>query len=343
MSTGPAPRDERRPQNRLANATSPYLLQHAGNPVDWYEWGPEALDRARREEKPILLSIGYAACHWCHVMAHESFEDPEVARIMNEHFVCVKVDREERPDLDSIYMDAVQAMTGSGGWPMTVFLTPDGEPFYAGTYFPPEDRHGLPGFPRLLLTLAQTWRERRDDVLSQSARVVLHLSQAASPSGSPEPLTEELLRGAHASMTASFDREWGGFGGAPKFPQPMTLGFLLGCHLRGYAGALDMVTTTLDRMADGGIHDHVGGGGVGGAGRPGHRGAARRGGGGAGAAVPGAVVARSSRHRRQGPGVVERPGDPGVRRSRPCAGRTAVRPSRRGRGRVRALGDAARG
>jgi len=246
--------------NRLADATSPYLLQHAGNPVDWYEWGSDALDRAKREDKPILLSIGYAACHWCHVMAHESFEDPGTAAIMNEHFVCVKVDREERPDLDSIYMDAVQAMTGSGGWPMTVFLTPDGEPFYAGTYFPPEDRHGLPGFPRLLLTLAETWRERRDDVLSQSARVVLHLSQSAAPAGSPEPLTEELLRGAHAAMTASFDREWGGFGGAPKFPQPMTLGFLLGCHLRGYAGALDMVTTTLDRMADGGIHDHVGGG-----------------------------------------------------------------------------------
>ncbi|HYT29867.1 MAG TPA: thioredoxin domain-containing protein [Actinomycetota bacterium] len=246
--------------NRLADATSPYLLQHAGNPVDWYEWGSDALDRAKREDKPILLSIGYAACHWCHVMAHESFEDPGTAAIMNEHFVCVKVDREERPDLDSIYMDAVQAMTGSGGWPMTVFLTPDGEPFYAGTYFPPEDRHGLPGFPRLLLTLAETWRERRNDVLSQSARVVLHLSQAASPAGSPEPLTEELLRGAHAAITASFDREWGGFGGAPKFPQPMTLGFLLGCHLRGYAGALEMVTTTLDRMADGGIHDQVGGG-----------------------------------------------------------------------------------
>src|SRR5438876_9677100 len=215
--------------NALAAASSPYLRQHRDNPVDWQVWGEPAFARAQAEGKPILLSVGYAACHWCHVMAHESFEDEGIARVMNEHFVCVKVDREERPDLDAIYMDAVQAMTGSGGWPMTVFLTPDGEPFYAGTYFPPEDRHGLPGFPRLLLTLAETWRERRDDVLSQSARVVLHLSQAAAPAGSPEPLTEELLRGAHAAMTASFDREWGGFGGAPKFPQPMTLGFLLGC------------------------------------------------------------------------------------------------------------------
>src|SRR5437016_3064074 len=240
--------------NSLARATSPYLLQHADNPVEWYEWGPEALERARIEDRPILLSVGYAACHWCHVMAHESFEDPATARIMNEHFVCVKVDREERPDIDAIYMDAVQAMTGQGGWPMTVFLTPDGKPFYAGTYFPPEDRHGMPGFPRLLHAIAETWRDRRDDALEQGSRVTRALEAGTSIRGSDDPFTEEILRAAHAALTGTFDPRWGGFGRAPKFPQPMTLELLLRCHLRGYPGSLEMVTTTLDRMADGGMH-----------------------------------------------------------------------------------------
>ncbi|HWC31844.1 MAG TPA: thioredoxin domain-containing protein [Actinomycetota bacterium] len=244
--------------NRLATATSPYLLQHADNPVDWYEWGEEALERARREGKAILLSVGYAACHWCHVMERESFEDEETARLMNEHFVCVKVDREERPDVDAIYMDAVQAMSGHGGWPMTVFLTPDGEPFYAGTYFPPEDRFGMPGFKRVLTAVAEAWRERRNDVVQQGKQVVEAIGRAAA--ASTEPLTEDLMRAAHAGLRRAFDDEWGGFGQAPKFPQPMTLEFLLRSHVRGYDGALEIVTRTLDRMAAGGIYDQIGGG-----------------------------------------------------------------------------------
>jgi uncharacterized protein len=244
--------------NRLADATSPYLLQHAENPVDWHEWGPEALERARREDRPLLLSVGYAACHWCHVMAHESFEDPETAALMNERFVNVKVDREERPDVDAIYMDAVQAMSGHGGWPMTVFLTPDGEPFFAGTYFPSEDRHGMPAFRRVLEAVSEAWRDRRDEVVGQGRQVVEAI--ARTPRGSPEPLSEDLLRTAHRGLRDAFDPEWGGFGSAPKFPQPMTLEFLLRCHLRGYEGALELVTTTLDRMAAGGIYDQLGGG-----------------------------------------------------------------------------------
>ena len=246
--------------NRLADETSPYLLQHAGNPVDWYPWGPEALERARREDRPILLSIGYAACHWCHVMERESFEDSATAELMNEHFVCIKVDREERPDLDSIYMDAVQAMTGHGGWPMTVFLAPDGTPFYAGTYFPPEDRHGMPSFRRVLEAMAQAWREQRDDITEQGGRIVAALKRSGAGRESGEPLSEDILRGAHAGLGRAFDATWGGFGGAPKFPQPMTLEFLLRCHLRGYPGSLEMVRLTLDRMAAGGIHDQLGGG-----------------------------------------------------------------------------------
>jgi uncharacterized protein YyaL (SSP411 family) len=251
---------ESRPPNRLIEATSPYLLQHAHNPVDWYEWGPEALERARTEDRPILLSIGYAACHWCHVMERESFEDEETARLMNDGFVCVKVDREERPDLDAIYMDAVQAMTGSGGWPMTVFLTPEGKPFFAGTYFPPEDRHGLPGFRRVLESVSQAWREQREQVLSQGKRVVEAIGKTSSLAESHDPVGDDLLRGAHAQLSRAFDLRWGGFGGAPKFPQPMTVEFLLRCHLHGYPGSLDMVRVTLDRMAAGGIRDHVGGG-----------------------------------------------------------------------------------
>jgi uncharacterized protein len=246
--------------NRLISEASPYLLQHAHNPVDWYPWGPEALERARAEDRPILLSIGYAACHWCHVMERESFEDPEVAALMNEEFVCVKVDREERPDLDAVYMDAVQAMTGSGGWPMTVFLTPEGQPFFAGTYFPPQERHGMPAFRRVLTALAQAWRERRADVDEQGLQVARAIGRASSLTASADPLSEDVLRQAHGALRASFDRTWGGFGGAPKFPQPMTLEFLLRCHLRGYEESFEMVERTLDRMAGGGVYDQVGGG-----------------------------------------------------------------------------------
>ncbi|HEX6548407.1 MAG TPA: thioredoxin domain-containing protein [Candidatus Dormibacteraeota bacterium] len=246
--------------NRLARATSPYLLQHAANPVDWYEWGPEPLERARREDRPILLSVGYAACHWCHVMAHESFENPATAELMNQNYVCIKVDREERPDVDAVYMDAVQAMTGQGGWPMTVFLTPDLQPFYAGTYFPPNDRHGLPGFPRLLLALAEAWRERRGEVVAQGRQVAETIARSAAAGASADPLVEGLLSGAVRALEQNFDREWGGFSSAPKFPQPMLLELLLRGHLRRYSEALAMASTTLDRMAAGGIYDQLGGG-----------------------------------------------------------------------------------
>jgi uncharacterized protein len=255
MTDQPAP-------NRLIDETSPYLLQHAHNPVDWYPWGPEALERARAEDKPILLSVGYAACHWCHVMAHESFEDAETAAQMNEQFVCVKVDREERPDLDGIYMDAVQAMTGHGGWPMTVFLTPEGGPFYAGTYYPKVDRPGMPSFRRVLAAVADAWDRRRDDVRRQGDQVVEVLAAQAGALGGDgdAQLGEATLRQAFDGLRGGFDATWGGFGPAPKFPQPMTLEFLLRCHLRGFPGALDMARLTLDRMAAGGIFDQVGGG-----------------------------------------------------------------------------------
>ncbi len=252
---------ERRGANRLAGETSPYLLQHADNPVDWYPWGQEALDLAAQRDQPILLSIGYAACHWCHVMAHESFEDPRTAALMNEHFVCVKVDREERPDLDAIYMTAVQAMTGQGGWPMTVFLTPEGEPFFAGTYFPREDRLGMPAFEKVLRAIADAWRERRDEARSQGRQVAEHVAmQTRALNEVTGGLDEEVLREAFEGVRKAFDPEWGGFGGAPKFPQPMTLDFLLRCHLRGWPDALEMVGRTLDRMATGGIFDQLGGG-----------------------------------------------------------------------------------
>jgi uncharacterized protein YyaL (SSP411 family) len=246
--------------NRLAGETSPYLLQHAHNPVDWYPWGEQAFELAKREDKPVLLSIGYAACHWCHVMEEESFEDPETAALMNERFVSIKVDREERPDVDAIYMDAVQAMTGGGGWPLTAFLTPNGEPFYAGTYFPNEDRHGLPAFRKILAAVSDSWQSRRDEVITQGRRVVNAIARAGTMSASPDPLSDDVLRRAFDALRRSFDHRWGGFGGAPKFPQPMTLEFLLRCHLRGYDGALDMLRTTLDRMAAGGVYDQIGGG-----------------------------------------------------------------------------------
>jgi uncharacterized protein YyaL (SSP411 family) len=256
------PMDNQPTANRLIDQTSPYLLQHAHNPVDWYPWGAEALERARVEDRPILISIGYAACHWCHVMAHESFEDAETAALMNERFVCVKVDREERPDLDGIYMDAVQAMTGHGGWPMTVFLTPEGGPFYAGTYYPKVDRPGMPSFRRVLAAVADAWAGRREDVRRQGAQVVQVLAAQAAPPGTDGDgqLGEETLRQAFDGLRGAFDGRWGGFGQAPKFPQPMTLEFLLRCQLRGYQGALDMVRLTLDRMATGGIFDQLGGG-----------------------------------------------------------------------------------
>jgi uncharacterized protein len=247
--------------NRLANETSPYLLQHADNPVDWYPWGEEALERARTEDKPILLSIGYAACHWCHVMAHESFEDEETAALMNERFVNVKVDREERPDLDSVYMDAVVALTGHGGWPMTVFLLADGEPFLGGTYFPPEPRHGLPAFRQLLLAVSAAYRDRRDDVARQATVLVDALQQSAALPPSAEPLTESLLGEAVRGLRRQFDPEWGGFGGAPKFPPASTLEFLLRAYERGRdEDALAMATRTLEGMAAGGMYDLLGGG-----------------------------------------------------------------------------------
>ena len=238
--------------NRLAQETSPYLLQHADNPVDWYPWGDEALRRAREEDKPILLSVGYAACHWCHVMEHESFENDATASLMNEHFVCVKVDREERPDVDSIYMDAVVSLTGHGGWPMTVFLTPAGEPFFGGTYFPPEPRHGLPSFRQLLAAVADAWRERRAEIQRDASTITEVLRRAAQPSR--EPLTASLLGDAVRGLRAAFDPAWGGFGNAPKFPPASALEFLL------RRGELELVTKTLDSMALGGMYDLVGGG-----------------------------------------------------------------------------------
>jgi hypothetical protein len=246
--------------NRLAGETSPYLLQHADNPVDWYPWGPEALRRAREQDRPILLSIGYAACHWCHVMERESFQDQETAAIMNEHFVSIKVDREERPDIDAIYMDAVQALTGSGGWPLTAFLTPEGRPFYAGTYFPNEGRHGLPAFRTVLRAIADVWASRRAEAEAQSSKVLEAIARGSRLGGSTEPLAESVLRQAFTNLRRTFDPRWGGFGRAPKFPQPMTLEFCLRMHLRGVPDALDMVTHTLDRMAAGGMYDQLGGG-----------------------------------------------------------------------------------
>jgi uncharacterized protein YyaL (SSP411 family) len=246
--------------NRLANETSPYLLQHADNPVDWFPWGDEAFAKARAEDKPVLLSVGYAACHWCHVMEHESFEDEPTAALMNDRFVSVKVDREERPDVDSLYMDAVVALTGQGGWPMTVFLTPDGEPFLGGTYYPPEPRHGLPSFQQVLTAVSDAYRERRGDVSRQASAIVDVVRQSAELQPSTDPLSESMLGEAARALERQFDREWGGWGGAPKFPPASTLEFLLRMHLRGDEEALPMVTQTLDAMAAGGMYDLVGGG-----------------------------------------------------------------------------------
>ncbi|MFE0030286.1 thioredoxin domain-containing protein [[Kitasatospora] papulosa] len=247
--------------NRLADASSPYLLQHADNPVDWWPWSPEAFEEARRRNVPVLLSVGYASCHWCHVMAHESFEDPSVADYLNAHFVPVKVDREERPDVDAVYMEAVQAATGQGGWPMTVFLTAEAEPFYFGTYFPPESRHGMPSFQQVLEGVAAAWTDRREEVAEVAGRIVRDLagrSLAAAEGGLPgEPeLAQALLR-----LTRDYDERHGGFGGAPKFPPSMVIEFLLRHHARtGAEGALQMAADSCAAMARGGIYDQLGGG-----------------------------------------------------------------------------------
>lgn len=248
--------------NRLASESSLYLRQHATNPVDWYPWGPEALGRARADDKPIFLSIGYSACHWCHVMEHESFEDAATAEFLNAHFVNIKVDREERPDLDAIYMAAVQMLNrGQGGWPMSVWLTPEQRPFYAGTYFPPDDRYGRPSFRRVLLALADAWQNRRGEIVASSAELTASLAQfgtAGEPGGEPTP---ELLRRAAGQLRRAYDSVHGGFGHAPKFPHALELRVLLRTwHRFGDTDALDMARHTLDRMARGGIYDHLSGG-----------------------------------------------------------------------------------
>jgi hypothetical protein len=261
--------------NRLAKETSPYLRQHADNPVDWYPWGDEAFDRAREENRPVFLSIGYSACHWCHVMAHESFENPDTADALNASFVSVKVDREERPDVDAVYMEAVQAITGSGGWPMSVFLTPDRRPFFGGTYFPPDDRHGTPSFRTVLAALTDVWTNRRHEVEEQADELsgaIASRSVIARPSGRASALGSlggtddgvDLLEVATTELRTRFDPEWGGFGPAPKFPQPTLIDIALRHGLRDAGGdpdaAVPMAVTTLDAMAAGGIHDHLGGG-----------------------------------------------------------------------------------
>ncbi|MEU1011043.1 thioredoxin domain-containing protein [Streptomyces sp. NPDC005890] len=247
--------------NRLAHETSPYLLQHADNPVDWWPWSVEAFDEARRTGKPVLLSVGYSSCHWCHVMAHESFEDRATADYLNEHFVSVKVDREERPDVDAVYMEAVQAATGQGGWPMTVFLTPDAEPFYFGTYFPPAPRHGMPSFRQVLEGVQQAWTTRHDEVSEVAGKIVRDLAQREIVRQAAEAPGEQELAQALLGLTREYDPQRGGFGGAPKFPPSMVLEFLLRHHARtGAEGALQMAQDTCERMARGGIYDQLGGG-----------------------------------------------------------------------------------
>ncbi|MET7895255.1 thioredoxin domain-containing protein [Streptomyces mirabilis] len=247
--------------NRLAHETSPYLLQHADNPVDWWPWSAEAFEEARKRGVPVLLSVGYSSCHWCHVMAHESFEDEATAAYLNEHFVSVKVDREERPDVDAVYMEAVQAATGQGGWPMTVFLTPDAEPFYFGTYFPPAPRHGMPSFRQVLEGVHAAWTDRRGEVAEVAGKIVRDLAEREMSFGSGEVPGEEDLAGALLGLTREYDASRGGFGGAPKFPPSMVIEFLLRHHARtGSEGALQMAQDTCERMARGGIYDQLGGG-----------------------------------------------------------------------------------
>jgi uncharacterized protein len=252
---------EHKHTNRLIKETSPYLLQHAHNPVDWHAWGEEALEKSKRENKPILLSIGYSACHWCHVMERESFEDEEIARLMNENFVCIKVDREERPDLDQIYMNAVQMMTRHGGWPLTVFLTPDLVPFYGGTYFPPEDRHQMPGFPRILIAVSEAFRTRPEEVQQSAWEILSELRRMSVAQQSSETINTQLLDQAFRQIARTYDPRHGGFGSAPKFPSSMSLEFLLRTFKRtGDARALEMATHTCRRMAEGGMYDQLGGG-----------------------------------------------------------------------------------
>ena len=248
--------------NRLAHESSPYLLQHANNPVDWHPWGDEAFEKAKADDKPVLLSIGYSSCHWCHVMAHESFEDESIAQLMNEHFVNIKADREERPDVDAVYMRAVVAMTGRGGWPLTVFLTPEGRPFFGGTYFPPESRHGLPAFRQVLLSVSRSYQERRDDILRSAQDIVAHIvTRDLSPTAPDVELTPLILDRAVKRLSQQFDATHGGFGGAPKFPQAMTLDFLLrDYHRSGNSLALRIVERSVEKMARGGIYDQLGGG-----------------------------------------------------------------------------------
>jgi uncharacterized protein YyaL (SSP411 family) len=250
--------------NRLAHESSPYLLQHQNNPVDWYPWGPEAIERSRREDKPIFLSIGYSACHWCHVMEHESFENDAIARVLNENFIAIKVDREERPDLDQIYMNAVQMLTGHGGWPMSVFLTPDLKPFYGGTYWPPSGSRGMPGFDQILTAVIDAWKNRREQALTAADQLTAELqsiSVAGNGESTADKLNIELINAATSQLRRAFDNTYGGFGQAPKFPHPMDLQLLVRiAHRTGQSGPLDMVRLTLDRMAAGGIYDHLGGG-----------------------------------------------------------------------------------
>ncbi|MDQ0685935.1 uncharacterized protein YyaL (SSP411 family) [Streptomyces achromogenes] len=247
--------------NRLAHETSPYLLQHADNPVDWWPWSAEAFEEARRRGVPVLLSVGYSSCHWCHVMAHESFEDQETADRLNDHFVNIKVDREERPDVDAVYMEAVQAATGQGGWPMTVFLTPEAEPFYFGTYFPPAPRHGMPSFRQVLEGVHQAWTERRDEVAEVAGKIVRDLAGREISYGDSRAPGEQELSQALLGLTREYDAQRGGFGGAPKFPPSMVLEFLLRHAARtGAEGALQMARDTCERMARGGIYDQLGGG-----------------------------------------------------------------------------------
>src|SRR5512143_4046857 len=247
--------------NRLLETTSPYLKQHAYNPVDWYPWGPEALERARREDKPILLSIGYSACHWCHVMERESFENDDIAGLMNELYVNIKVDREERPDLDHIYMNAVQMLTGRGGWPMTVFLTPDGKPFYGGTYFPPEDRHGMPGFPKILVGVANAYRDRPQDIEKSVTQIVAALKRMSQSSASAGSFTPEIIGESVRQISRAYDSDHGGFGQAPKFPNAGVYELFLRQHYHSKDARYgEMVTYTLRQMANGGIYDHLGGG-----------------------------------------------------------------------------------
>ena len=247
--------------NRLINETSPYLLQHADNPVDWYAWGTEALERAAREDKPIFLSIGYSACHWCHVMEHESFEDPSIADVMNENFVNIKVDREERPDLDQIYMNAVQLMTGSGGWPLTVFLLPSGAPIFGGTYFPPEDRYNRPGFRRVLEIISSAYQTRRQEVTENAKAFLEQLNRQVFQKSDGDEIERNLMDRAYRALATRFDSREGGFGGAPKFPPSMSIDFLLRYHHRtGDEHALHMATFTLEKMACGGMYDQAGGG-----------------------------------------------------------------------------------